>query len=74
VKEVQLAFFSDTEKIKTKKDLVCKAFWIYADKILRRIVDPFLPKGTRRRERIKDVFYKVTSGKRRGVASIERGK
>jgi len=73
VKEVQLAFFSDTEKIESRARLFQKLLWNAADKVLRAVADPILPKGSRRRESVKDIFYKVAPVKRRGVAEIKEG-
>lgn len=70
VKELQLVFFSNTERIKNRADLIKRCVWSFTDRILRLIADPILPKGSPRRERIKKVFYKITPAKKRGVANI----
>jgi len=72
VKEVQLAFFSDTEKIQSRAALYRKLLWYGVDRVLRAVADPIMPKGTRRRERVKDLFYAITPAKRHGVAEIKR--
>lgn len=71
VKELQMVFFSATERIKNRVGLVLRVLWFWIDKALRFVVDPIMPKGTRRREFIKDIFYSVTPAKRRGVAEIK---
>lgn len=72
VKELQLVFFSNTEKIKGRFDLLKRSSWSIADKALRAIIDPMMPKGTRRREFLKSIFYKVTPAIERGVANIKK--
>ncbi len=71
VKELQLTFFSNTERFKSKKDLLYRQFWYYTDRILRKIVDPIFPKGSERREILKSVFFKLTGLKRYGTAEIK---
>lgn len=71
VKEVQLVFFSNTERIKGKIDLIKRTVWSFADKVLRAILDPVLPKWSKRRELLKKIFYKFTPAKQRGEAKIE---
>lgn len=71
IKEVQLAYFSDTEKIKSRADLARRLIWNGADTALRAIVDPILPKGSEQRESVKNLFYKVAPLKRRGIAEIK---
>lgn len=70
VKELQLVFFSNTDRIKSQWDFIGRYLWIALDKGLRWIADPFLPKGSRRRELAKNLFYSITSVKQRGVANI----
>lgn len=72
VKELQLVFFSNTEVIKGRIDLAKRCTWSFVDKWLRVIIDPIMPKGTRRRELLKSVFYKITPAKQRGVANIKK--
>lgn len=72
VKEVQLAFFSNTERIKSRSDLFKRQLWYYIDRGLRKIVDPLFPKGSTRREKLKNIFFHLTGAKRRGVAEIKR--
>lgn len=71
VKELQLVFFQATERIKGRRDLIGRYIWYWFDRLLRAAVDPICPKGSRRREWLKDVFYAVTRRKRRGVADIK---
>lgn len=74
VKEVQLVFFKDTDRIRGKADLIKRIAWLRIDRAARFIIDPILPKGTKRRETIKDIFYTITSAKRRGVADVNMKK
>lgn len=69
IHELQLVFFQNTERSRGTLHMLSKYVWYYTDRGLRRVVDPICPKGTRRREMLKDVFYTVTPAKRRGVAS-----
>lgn len=70
--EKQLVFFRNTERIRGIGDLLKRWLWYGADRALRSMVDPIFPKGSRRRERLKDLFYTLTPAKRRGVASIKK--
>jgi len=72
IKEVQLAYFSDTEKLEGTMDLLRGLLWNEADKAFRAIVDPILPKGSTRREQVKDIFYRITPAKQRGMAQIKK--
>ena len=69
--ERQLVFFQNTERIRGTGDLIKRRIWCGADRVLRKIVDPIFPKGSRRREHLKDLFYTFTRTKRRGVADIK---
>lgn len=69
IRELQLVFFQNTEKICGKLHLVFKYIWFYTDNLLRRVIDPICPKGTHRREILKNIFYTITPAKRRGVAT-----
>lgn len=71
VKELQLIFFKNTDKIKNQADLFKRIFLNKLDIFARAIFDPFFPKGTKRREIIKTVFYKVSGAKHRGAADIK---
>lgn len=71
VKELQLVYFRDTERIKSRIDLLRRIVWDYTDRGLRAVVDPILPKGSQGRERLKKLFYCVTPAKQRGVADIK---
>ena len=70
-KELQLVFFSSTERIKSKDDLLRRQLWYYADRLLRKITDPIFPKGSERREKLKKIFFRATGAKRRGAAEIK---
>lgn len=72
VGELQLAFFSNTERFKGKGDLLKRQGWYYADRYLRKIIDPIFPKGTESREKLKKIFFALTGAKRRGVAEIKK--
>ena len=72
VKELQLVFFSDTDRIKGYWDLFFRChIWNAIDRGLRFVIDPIMPKGSRRREVMKNIFYAITHKKQRGVADIE---
>lgn len=71
VKELQLVYFQNTERIKGHGDLLGRYIWYGADRCLRVVVDPICPKGSVRREKLKNVFYAITQAKRRGVAEIK---
>ena len=71
VKELQLVFFADTERIRGKLDLARRCLWSILDRYLRAIVDPVMPKGSVRRERLKKLFYTFTPAKQRGIANIK---
>ena len=68
VKELQLVFFSNTEKIRGTPDLIKRYVWSGVSRCLRAIADPILPKGSQRREYVKKIFYKLTPAKQRGMA------
>ena len=72
--ERQLVFFRDTDRILGPGDQIKRRLWYAIEQGLRKIVDPFFPKGSIRREYLKDVFYTITSAKRRGVANINADK
>lgn len=72
VKELQLAFFANTDKIKSRFDLFLRTTLCRADKIARAVIDPLFPKGTVRREKIKDIFFSITHAKHRGEADIKQ--
>lgn len=71
IKELQLVFFGNTERIKNKIELIIRYAWSLVDCLLRKIVDPMMPKGSKRREWLKNIFYKLTPAKQRGVANIK---
>lgn len=74
VKELQLVYFQNTEKIRDSFDLICRYLWYWTDRSLRAVVDPVFPKGSNRREILKNVFYTLTPAERRGVANIKTEK
>jgi len=71
VKELQLVFFSSTERIKSKGDLFRRQLWYYADRLLRKVTDPIFPKGSEQRENLKKLLFRLTGAKRRGAAEIK---
>lgn len=71
VKELQLVYFQNTERLKGRFGLASRYVWYWVDRCLREVVDPLFPKGSRRRERLKDIFYSLTTAKRRGIAEIK---
>lgn len=72
VRELQLVFFADTDRIRNRGDLILRCAWAGFDQALRLIADPLLPKGSRRREFCKSIFYRVTRMKKHGVADIRQ--
>lgn len=72
IKELQLVFFQNTEKLNGPVDAACRYLWTYTDRALRAVIDPFFPKGTKRREKLKDLFYSITPAKRRGMAAPQQ--
>lgn len=73
VMERQLVFFRDTSRIQNGMDLVKRCVWTHVDRGLRAIVDPIMPKGSKRREILKNIYYGLTPAKRRGMADIKNG-
>ena len=69
VKELQLVFYANTEKIHGSFDLIRRYIWSGMYRCLSTVVNPIFPKGTQRRELIKKIFYKITPAKKRGMAS-----
>lgn len=70
VKEVQLVFFSDTDKVKNRMDLFKRYAWYCFDRSMRYVFDPLMPKGTARREKLKDILFAFFPNKRRGAANV----
>lgn len=70
VKELQLVFFARTDRIKNIFDLYWRNICSAADRVARFFIDPIFPKGSKRREKLKDIYYRVTGKPRRGVAQI----
>lgn len=71
VKEQQLVFFARTDRIKNIFDLYWRNICSAADRTARFVIDPVFPKGTKRREKLKDIYYRVTGKPRRGEAVIK---
>ena len=71
VKELQLVFFVRTDRIKSGFDLLRRKICSAADRAARFIFDPIFPKGSKRREKLKDIYYRVTGKPRRGEAVIK---
>lgn len=66
VKEQQLVFFSRTEKL---NGFLGTIRLLYLDKVVRFLVDPIFPKGSQRREILKNIFYTIFPVKKRGMAN-----
>jgi len=74
VKELQLIFFRNSERIKNRFDLFRRIIWNWADTLLCKLIDPIMPKGSQRRELLKKIYYTLIPVKRRGVAEIQNKK
>ena len=70
-KELQLVYFRDTERTKGPRDFMKRVVFGRLDQAARMVVDPIMPKGSQRREILKDIYYTLTPAKRRGVADIQ---
>lgn len=57
VKELQLVFFNNTDRIYGTADLIKRYMWCAIDRGLRTIIDPIVPVGSKRRERLKKIFH-----------------
>jgi len=73
IKELQLVYFRNTDRITGRSELVKRYICAYAEQGARMIVDPFFEKGSRRREILKNVYYGITHAKHRGMANIAEG-
>lgn len=73
VRELQLVFFRDSEQVKNWFDLLRRTVWNCVDVAARKIIDPIMPKGSRRRELLKNMYYTLTPAERRGAAEIKNG-
>lgn len=73
VQELQLIFFRDTDRFKGLLDYLKRVVWSRLDRGIRALVDPVMPKGSRRREFLKKIYYAITPARRRGVAEIKNG-
>lgn len=69
VKEQQLVFFSRTEKLNGFLGTIRCYSMLYLDKVVRFLVDPIFPKGSQRREILKNIFYTIFPVKKRGMAN-----
>lgn len=69
VKELQLVYFQNTERLRGWGDIIWRRLWYCVDRALRIVIDPICPKGSKRREVLKDIFYMFTPAKRRGAAA-----
>lgn len=63
VKECQLIFFKNTQKIKNRFGLVCIYLHYWISKAVRKIVDILFPKGSRRRIVAKSYYYRLKNVK-----------
>ena len=70
IQTCQLVFFQNTERIKGQVDLLRRYLWDKTDRLLRAVAAPIFPKGSRRREQLKHIFYCTTAARQRGVAQI----
>lgn len=71
IRELQLVLFDDTAPIKNCWDLAWRNIKQGVDRALRTVIDPIMPKGSKQREWVKNIFYMVISAKRRGAATPE---
>lgn len=71
VKELQLVYFNDTDRIKSHYDLFKRQTWYVTDRLLRKLVDPIMPKGTKSRESAKRIIFSIFPSKKRGMANIK---
>lgn len=69
IKELQMVFFSRTDRAKSPWEATKRSLWLYTDLILRRIIDPVMPKGTKSRNFAKKIFYAITALEPRGAAT-----
>lgn len=72
--QLQLVFFRDTANISSPFLANVRFFSFILENTVRRIVDPLFPKGSQRREKIKDIVFFLLPIERKGVASIKDGK
>lgn len=63
VKELQLVLFDDTVPIKNCWDLAWRNIKRGVDRTLRAIIDPIMPKGSRQREFLKNIYYTLIRAK-----------
>lgn len=72
IKELQLVFFNRTNRVNTRLGALKRFLWICMELLLRRVFDPIMPKGTKRREFAKKIFYGVLHTEPRGAAHPKR--
>lgn len=71
IKELQLIYFRDTGRITGPFNYFTHAVWSCIDYNLRNMIDPIMPKGSRRREFLKKIYYGITPAKCHGIAEIK---
>lgn len=60
IKELQLVMFHDTRPVQGLVDLAMRYYRVRLEQGLRKLIDPFAPKGTRRRERLKQIYHSLS--------------
>ncbi len=68
----QLVFLNRTDKCKDSFDFFKFVAWSYIDIALRFIIDPIMPKGSKRRELAKKVFYGIFPIEPKGIANPKK--
>lgn len=58
VKDLQLVFFNDTLKVKSFLDLLKRNLKQWINRGLRNIIDPLMPVGSEKREKLKKLLYR----------------
>lgn len=58
VKDLQLVFFNDTLKVKSFLDLLKRNLKQWVNRGLRNIIDPLMPVGSEKREKLKKLLYR----------------
>ena len=71
IHETQLAFFVNADRIKSNTGYQRKRIAYVLDRAARFLIDPVMPKGTKRRETLKKIIFTLTPLKPRGVAVIQ---
>lgn len=65
VKELQLVYFRETERIRGPVDAAKRWLRIGIDRAIRAVMDPVFPKGSKRRETCKAIYYRLTRAGRK---------